>query len=218
MKFTFNISLLLISLLTFAQTEATEDTKEKKQFEVYDFMVGFNVITAGKTFFGAGETSQEMQFSLATSKANLVFDFGTEENKRSGNYSYQNKGSYLRLGLDKNFVKDVESGNLLSLGLRYSKASFEDALSYSSDTYFGEESITLVNSNLKARWFELTFNLRGKVVSNLYTGFTLRWKFARNVKGQGDLKSFDIPGFGTTKRQNNTAFDYYLMWRIPFKK
>lgn len=217
MKFTFNISLLLVSLLSFGQAQSSKAEKEKEPLEVYDIMFGFNLIPAGKTFIGSGETSQELQFALATSKANLVLDLGTEKNNRANGYVYENKGSYFRLGLDKNFIKDVESGNLLSLGLRYARANFEDELSYFSSTYFGEENITLANPGLKARWLEVSFNLRGKIVSNLYTGFTLRWKFARNVKGQGELKPFDIPGFGTTKRQNSTAFDYYLMWRIPFK-
>ena len=65
---------------------------------------------------------------------------------------------------------------------------------------------------------ELVLNMRGKVASNLYMGFTLRWKFARLINGEDGLMSFDVPGFGTTRRENATAFDYYLMWRIPFIK
>ena len=204
-------------MLALAQSEVVGAQPAKEPLKIQNFMVGLNVVTAGKTFFGSGETTQELQLALATNKANLVLDFGTEENKRSGNFSYKNKGTYFRLGLDKNFIKEVESGNLLSLGLRYANASFDDELSYTSDTYFGTSNTLLSNSGLKAGWFEVTFNLRGKIVSNLYTGFTLRWKFARNLHGQGVLKPFDIPGFGITKRQNSTAFDYYLMWRIPFK-
>lgn len=191
---------------------------EKVPLEFYNVMAGFNVVKASKTLFGSGETSQEMQFALATNKATLVVDYGTEKNQRISGFAYENKGSYFRAGLDRNFIKDVESGNLLALGLRYARASFEDELTYSSDTYFGLNDVTLTNSDLKARWLEVAFSLRGKVVSNLYSGFTLRWKFARHLQGQGELKPFDIPGFGTTRRQNSTAFDYYLMWRIPFKK
>ena len=198
-------------------SQATEDTPDEVKRTFYDLKVGANVIRAGKTFLGSGEDSQELQLALGMSKLDIVFDYGSEKNSRAANYIYENKGNYYRFGIDRNFVKDRKSGNALSLGLRYARATFEDELTYSLDNGFGIEDIALANSNLRSRWFELTFNLRGKIVSNLYTGFTLRWKFARKLQGEGELKAFDIPGFGNTKRQNATAFDYYVMWRIPFE-
>jgi len=106
---------------------------------------------------------------------------------------------------------------VLSLGLRYSRAYFRDELDYTTDQDFGEENYLYSNDELRARWFEVTFNLRGRVVSNLYMGFTMRWQTFRALNGEADLKAYDIPGFGTTRRNNSTAFDYYLMWRLPFK-
>ena len=198
-------------------SQATEDTPDEVTLTFYDLKVGANVIRAGKTFLGSGEDSHELQLALGMKKLDVVFDYGSEKNSRAANYIYENKGNYYRFGIDRNFVKDRKSGNALSLGLRYARATFEDELTYSLDNGFGIEDIALSNSNLQSRWFELTFNLRGKIISNLYTGFTLRWKFARRLQGEGELKTFDIPGFGNTKRQNATAFDYYVMWRIPFK-
>ncbi len=160
----------------------------------------------------------EAELSLGINRWNGVFDFGTEKNERSGGYSYENKGTYLRAGIDRNFIQKVRSGNVLALGLRYARASFEDQLVYSiEDVGFGNQEIDLSNSDLKARWLELNFTLRGKITSQLYTGFTLRWKFSRKVSGEGSLQTFDIPGFGNTKRQNATSFDYYVMWRVPLR-
>ena len=101
--------------------------------------------------------------------------------------------------------------------MRYARASFEDELTFTSDQGFGEQTFNVSNAKLNARWIEVVFGLRGKIVSNLYTGFTMRWQFARKINGEGELKTFDIPGFGKTRRENSTAFDYYFMWRIPFK-
>ena len=215
MKSTFSIFLLIITTLSFAQTKDSLAVR-KDPLQVYDVKLGFNIISAGRTWIGSGTETQEVQMTLHTSKYDLVFDYGSDNNVRRASYLYESNGTYFRAGLDKNFVKDGKSGNVLSLGLRYASASFDDFLEYTDDFGFGTQAIQLSNSSLKSNWFEITFNLRGKIVSNLYTGFTLRWKFARNLQGEGDLKTFDIPGFGNTKRQNATAFDYYLMWRIPF--
>ena len=107
---------------------------------------------------------------------------------------------------------------MISLGLRYARAGFEDNLSYVQDLGFGEENFRYANSQLTARWVEVTFNLRGKVAQNLYMGFTMRWQTSRKINGEGVLKTNDIPGFGNTRRQNSTAFDYFIAWRLPLKK
>ena len=183
----------------------------------YDLKAGFNVLRGTTSLFDSDTKYYEGQIALGMHKFDLVVDYGIEENLRSGNYQYENSGSFYRIGLDRNFVKNRSNGNVLSLGLRYARANFNDALSYDVDNGFGQQRIAITNSELKANWVELDFNLRGKIVSNLYAGFTLRWKFARKVNGEDGLRAYDIPGFGTTKRENATSFDYYLMWRIPFK-
>lgn len=215
-KYTFSILSLVISLSLIGQEQPSEK-KEKLSFRPYEVKIGVNAIRSGRTFFGSGLTTHEVEAALALHRYNLVLDYGIEEHQRGDTYDYENKGSYFRAGFDRNFTKDQNSGNVLSLGLRYARASFEDQLVYTSDQGFGEESYSLSNSDLTARWFEVAMGLRGKVVSNLYMGFSLRWQFARKIEGEGELKTYEIPGFGKTKRQNSTAFDYYLMWRIPFE-
>ncbi|MEQ9402389.1 MAG: DUF6048 family protein [Cyclobacteriaceae bacterium] len=215
MKFIFNISFLISCFFGFSQAESEETVTNKRVF--YDAKVGVNIIRGASTLFGSDVEAQELQAALGMHTFDLVFDYGTEKNNRSGNYIYENSGSYFRFGMDRNFVKDRSNGNVLSLGLRYARANFEDALSYSIDNGFGLQDISLSNSDLSARWMELNFNLRGKIVSNFYAGFTLRWKFARKITGEETLKTFDVPGFGDTKRENATSFDYYMMWRIPFR-
>ena len=214
----FSILTLAISLVVLGQPAPPEKTKEPVDFRPYEVKIGVNAIRSGRTFAGGELTSHEVQAALAMHRYNVVVDFGIEEHQRGETFDYKNQGSYYRLGIDRNFSKDKESGNVLSLGLRYARAAFEDRMAFTSDQGFGEQDYVLENSDLTARWFEVAFNLRGKVVSNLYMGFTMRWQFARSVSGEGTLKTYDIPGFGKTTRQNSTAFDYYLMWRVPFGK
>ncbi|MEP1096175.1 MAG: DUF6048 family protein [Cyclobacteriaceae bacterium] len=203
-------------MASFSQTEIPKVKRPKLGFHEAKF--GVNLLRSGRTLLGSGKDMHEGELALAFNSWNYVFDFGTEKNERSGTYSYENSGTYFRAGVDRNFVQNPAKGNVLALGLRYARASFDDQLSYTLDNGFGAQDIDLSNTDLKARWMELNFTLRGKIVSQLYTGFTLRWKFSRKVSGEGLLKTFDIPGFGNTKRENATSFDYYLMWRIPLKK
>ena len=204
----------MISLALMGQEQPAE--KQKLSFRPYEMKIGMNAIRSGRTFFGSGLTTHEVEAALALHRYNVVLDYGIEEHQRGETFNYENKGSYFRAGIDRNFAKDQQSGNVLSLGLRYARANFEDRLVYTDDLGFGEQNFVLSNSDLSARWFEVAFGLRGKLISNFYMGFTMRWQFARRIDGEGELKTYDIPGFGKTKRQNSTAFDYYLMWRIPF--
>ncbi|MEP5613143.1 MAG: DUF6048 family protein [Cyclobacteriaceae bacterium] len=216
MKYTFSILTLVFSLFSFSQNGGQGIKRPK--LGIHDLKLGVNLVRPGRTLLGSGKDTYEGEAALGVNGWNYVFDFGTEKNERSGGYTYENKGSFFRLGVDRNFVQNPGKGNVLALGLRYARAGFEDQLTYSLDNGFGDQQIDLSNANLKARWFELNFTLRGKIVSQLYTGFTLRWKFSRKVSGEDTLQAFDIPGFGNTKRENATSFDYYVMWRIPLRK
>lgn len=198
----------------------TGDTIPKPQIDwsPHELKLGTNLIRSGRSIFGTGLSSYEVQAALAMYRAIAVLDVGIEENIRGDSVNYENRGNYFRFGGDWNFIKDQPSGNVLSLGLRYARAVFEDRLLYTRDLGFGEQNFLYTNSSLKARWYEVTFNLRGKIVSNLYMGFTMRWQFARKINGEGDLKTYDVPGFGNTRRENSTAFDYFVIWKLPLKK
>lgn len=198
--------------------DKSEEVKIKPNWSPYELKLGANAIKGGRSLFNGNYSGMEIQAALALYRAICVVEFGQEENSRGENFDYQNKGIFYRLGGDWNFIKDQESGNVLSLGLRYANAGFEDNLSYTDDLGFGETTLSYANHDLKARWWEVALSLRGHLVSNLYMGFTMRWQTLRKIKGEGSLKTFDVPGFGKTRRDNSTAFDYYFMWRIPFKK
>lgn len=204
--------------MALGQEENLEQPKKKKDFRPLETKLAVNAIRAGRTLGNSNLTTHEIEGAVTFYRYDLVLDFGTEKNQYGDTYNYENKGYYYRIGIDRNFVKDASSGNVLSLGLRYCRASFEDALAYTTDLGFGEQTYSFANSDLTARWMEVAFGLRGKIVSNLYMGFTMRWQFMRKLNGAETLEPYDIPGFGKTKRRNSTGFDYYLAWRIPFRK
>ena len=220
-RFFYSVILLAISVVGWAQ-QVNQNGDSIPRIEIdwspHELKVGTNLIRAGRSIFGSGLTTYEIQAALSMYRASAVVDVGVEENQRGETFDYINKGNYVRFGGDWNFIKDQSSGNVLSLGLRHGRAGFEDELNYTEDVGFGAQDYRYSNDKLRARWYEVTFNLRGKVVSNLYMGFTMRWQFARKIIGEGDLQTFDIPGFGKTRRENSTAFDYFVMWRLPLDK
>lgn len=219
LRSTFSILLFAFGFAVFGQPAAPKKEKEPADFRPYEIKIGMNAIRSIRSFSGSDDlTTHEFQTAVAIHKYNVVLDFGVEEHMRGESFAYENKGSYYRIGLDRNFTKDKASGNVLSLGLRYARANFNDRLMFTADQGFGEQDYLLENNALTARWVEVAFALRGRIVSNLYMGFALRWQLLRQINGEGELQPFDIPGFGKTKRQNSTAFDYYLAWRIPLKK
>ncbi|MEP0985916.1 DUF6048 family protein [Ekhidna sp.] len=214
---TFSLIFLVACLAAVGQQQTPLKKKEKVDFRPHELKVGFNAIRSGRSLSGSDYTSHEIETAIGIHLYNVVFDYGVEEHQRGETFDYRNTGNYFRAGIDRNFTKDKASGNVLSLGLRYARANFEDQMIFIADQGFGEQTYSLTNDDLSARWLEVAFGLRGKVVSNLYMGFTMRWQFSRKINGEGDLKTYDIPGFGKTSRQNSTAFDYYLMWRLPFR-
>ena len=220
-RYFYSIILFAVASIGWSQ-QVTQNGDTIPKVEIdwtpYELKIGTNLVRAGRSVFGSGLSTYEIQAALAMYRAIAILELGLEEHTRGESFDYSNTGSYFRFGGDWNFIKDQPSGNVLSLGLRYARAGFEDDLTYTQDFGFGEEQFRYDNDNLKARWYEVTFNLRGKVVSNLYMGFTMRWQFSRKINGEGVLKTFDIPGFGKTRRKNSTAFDYFIAWRIPFEK
>ena len=218
LRYIFSVLILAFCLFADAQTTPQALQKAPKDFKPYDLKLGVNAIRSIRTFSGSEELStHEIQAAVAVYKYDIVVDFGVEEHKRGDSFNYINKGSYYRVGFDRNFSRNKKSGNVLSLGLRYARANFEDELMYTADFGFGEQDYLLENNSLTAGWAEVVFNVRGKVFSNFYMGFTMRWQLLRTINGEGELKAFDVPGFGKTRRQNSTAFDYYFMWRIPLR-
>lgn len=201
-----------------ALKDSAKLSKPKKNFRPYEFKVGTNIFRAGQSLASNSYNSQEIQAALSLYKYVIFVDFGVENNFRGNGYSYQNKGSYYRIGFDKNFIGNTDSGNVLALGLRYARANFNDKLNGKISSLYNNGELNLSNPKLSARWFEIVFDLRGKLISQLYSGFTLRWQFAKKVNGQQLLQTFDVPGYGTLKRSTAFMFDYYIAWRIPFKK
>lgn len=221
-KYIFSL-LLLVSLSVTAQTGEdigiTEDlfvNDSLPKFRIRSITANYNVMRFAENVLDKPRTSQEIQGELNIHKFYLVGDLGFETTDRLG---YESEGTYWRAGLDVNLSAAWEEGQFIGLGLRVAQANFSDqALVTRTLVDESELLVNLANDNLKAQWAELVFKIRGKIAGNIYTGYTMRYQFFLNYdKYPEELRPFDVPGYGKTKRPNSFQFDYYIGWRFNFK-
>ena len=133
--------------------------------------------------------------------------------------AYQNSGSYWRLGADVNLLKKDPDRNMFFFGIRYGSSYFsESATIVTQDPYFGEIQKQVSNPNVTAHWAELTSGLRVRFFKGFWMGFTARMKFVPSVKGDTQMTTYDIPGYGTYSEGIYWGFNYQAFWSIPLVK
>ena len=139
-------------------------------------------------------------------------------------YRYENNGSYLRFGADINFMHKDPNLNLMFFGLRYATSSFNDQLDFDTDAVIQSQTgwpntrQTISNGNAKANWYEVVAGTKIRVVKQLYLGFTLRFKVRMRTKQTEFLRPYYIPGFGKNVNSSAFGFNYYVSYRLPFRK
>lgn len=139
-------------------------------------------------------------------------------------YRYENNGSYLRIGPDINFMYKDPNLNIMFFGLRYATSTFDDKLDYDtqaiiqSQTGWPNTRETSRNDNGKANWYEMVTGLKIRVVKQLYMGFTMRFKLLMKTSQIDELRPYYIPGFGKNVNTSAFGFNYYISYRLPFRK
>ncbi|MBL7851725.1 MAG: hypothetical protein JNN04_12550 [Cyclobacteriaceae bacterium] len=151
----------------------------------------------------------------------LVGDYGRwgkDETMVNGG-DYHNEGTYWRAGVDVSILKKDPDRNMLFFGLRYARSSFSERLNLTvEDPYFGTQQYALSNPNASAAWGEIVAGLRVKVWKEFWMGFTSRLKLGLSVRGNGELSTYDVPGYGVIGGGSTWGFNYQVFWRIPFER
>jgi len=201
-------------------SDVTTIEKEKASLKPYAARVGANIFRLGRSVFDNNYSSWDISGDVAFSKYFIEVTYGREQNTLStDDFDYQNSGSFFRIGPEANFVKDQESGNAFVFGLKYVLGSYDETFTFEQeDAIFGNQNVDLNNESLNSSWLEMNVGLKAKIWRQLYAGFYFRYKFANSVRGDREFATFQIPGFGLEDRSTIVGFDYYLYWRIPFKK
>lgn len=162
----------------------------------------------------------EFQADLDFAKYLLVADYGITNSQRlTSSSDFTTQGSFFRLGVDLNLIKNDPKVQAATVGLRYGRSQFDNTLSFTQyDSLYGNYSYQGANSGISAHWIELAAGLRAHVWNNFYMGFTYRMKFRLRVENEGQFTAYEVPGYGIRGRDPWSGFNYYLMYRIAWRE
>ena len=182
--------------------------------------LGTDLTNIGYTIFAKNWIQYEFHADLEIESFFLVFDYGTMDRTwERTNYVYNTNGNYYRLGIDHNFLNKKEGHDVIFIGFRYSRSNYADEMTWTiNEGVFGEATQTDRNPDLSASWIEMVMGLKVQIWKGLFLGMTGRLKLAPSVKGEEQLISFEIPGYGRAASPSYWGFNYHIFWRIPFSK
>lgn len=187
--------------------------------------LGIDPGTLGYMIFSEKRRFFEIEGDIDIDRFFVVANYGSSSFKlNEDTYVYENDGSYLRLGADINFMQKDPHLNVAFFGLRYASSSFTDKLDYDTKAIIQSEigwpstRETVSNANAKANWYEMVTGFKIRVVKQLYMGFTIRFKLMMDVKQIENLRPYYIPGFGKNINTSAFGFNYYVSYRLPFRK
>lgn len=213
---------MFLPVFCLAQKTDKADTvkREKKDFTPTGIRVGTDVISLIKTFDSNTYKGWELNGDIDLYRYYLTLDLGSwgRDFKSDGDH-YTNNGSYLRIGVDINFLKKDPDRNLLFFGARYGRSVFSEDFDVEivDQLWGGTFNRHYENNNISGRWFELTGGLRVKVWKILWIGYTARYKFGLNTSSTPDMLPHDVPGYGSTDKETTWGFNYQILVRFPLR-
>ncbi len=216
LKYIFSVLLLTYGAAAFGQVGKYAPTSIR---------IGADPGTLGYMVFSEKRNFFEVEAEMDIDRFFVVADYGVSSfDLNEDSYTYENDGSYLRLGADINFMDKDPDQNVAFFGLRYAMSSFKDQLDYNTSAIIqseigwpsGLESVE--NDKVSANWYEMVAGIKIRIVKQLYFGFTARFKLKLDVERTDSLRPYYVPGFG--KHINNSAFgfNYYVSYKLPFRK
>lgn len=174
-----------------------------------------------------------LQADMPIGRFMVALEYGHADLRRSSEegvpeadiFSYQSSADYYKLGVDANVLLDKSDNSydaqddVIFFGLKYALAVIDDQVSFQTrDNIWETSSIAQSNENLGVRWLEFNAGVKVGVFKNVFIGYNLRYRFLQRYLDRSSLIPYRIPGFGDGDDESNFGFDYYLYYRIPFRK
>ena len=218
LRFAFSWLLLAGLLSVYGQKEKPRDTT--RSYAPTGIRVGFDLFPYLRESLGSPYSGYEINTDIDFYRYYLAVDYGQSTFRDSlDNGYYANTGTYWRVGGDANFLLKDPDRNMIFLGLRVGQSQFtNEAVITSPSTAFGNVTQTIQGNEGRASWRELTGGLRVKVWKWLWMGYTFRYKFGLNLRGNENLQPYDVPGFGRTARNDAWGANYQIFIKIPVRK
>lgn len=223
----FIINFLLLVCISQQGLTQTTDTLPKYP-DIYGLRLGIDLLSASRNLWDNDFTGVDLMVDFRVDKQwYAAFEGGfVNKYKDEDRMNFTTKGSYIRIGADKNLHKNwLDMNNMIYFGGRYGFALFEQQLhNYHiiiPDDYIDELIIPsgTTYSSLHAHWIELVAGTKAEVAHNLFLGISFRLHGLLYQKQPEDFENLYIPGFGKKYSGNiGASFNYTISYLIPMKK
>lgn len=212
-------TLKYIGSFLFVATISVNVFSQKSAFIPSGIRLGTDVALLGASALNPNKYLLEINSDFDIYKFYFTADYGIGNWEfEKPEYRYSNSGSYIRLGLDYDFLYDDPDGNSIFVGLKYAFSNFEENFSYDIiDPYFGNYTKDIWGNKLNANWVEAVVGLKVRVWKGLYMGWIGRLKFAKSISSSNSsFNNFWIPGFGKGENDSAWGFGYQVTYQIQF--
>jgi hypothetical protein len=203
-----------------ASAQQADTVREKHDYRPTGIRFGTDLLSIVKSNTDETFDGWEVNADVDFYRYYLAVDYGywaRDYLAESG--TYNNDGTYWRIGADVNFLTKDPDKSMFFLGFRYGRARFSEKLVVArTDELWGSLDATYINSNTPAGWLELTTGLRVKLWKFIWLGYTARLKFALTTNDNLTMEPHDVPGFGRTNKDYYWGFNYQLFFRLPVRK
>lgn len=216
-RLVFTLFFSALSFLSFAQEDKAEAAKTKWKYEP-NFMIGFDVLNTGASFFSDRKIYQGFISSRIKESIHGIVDAGFERNIYEKNgYDAEVNGPFLRLGAFYMLAQDRENEFNGFYGGGKLAASFykQEYASIPVRGYAGNNSsIALPSSSQSSYWVEGLIGGRVQLFdTNFYIDVNMQPKYLIATSKQEDVDPMIIPGFGRSSSKFNMGFS----WNIAYK-
>ncbi|MCV9387708.1 DUF6048 family protein [Reichenbachiella ulvae] len=211
----FSFSLLFITKTLSAQEYIYE--KRERDWKPSEVFFSADVVGLGRLI--SGDIQSEFQTKIDFDQFYLALDGGRSDLSSSGNgFNYSSSGYFFRVGPQANLIPYNKNRSSIFFGVNYAQSLFSDQIDYRViQSAWGEQDLSFKNDNLTARWFEANLGIQARIFGPIYLGYTIRFKMAKKLSGEGVLEAYEIPGFGRASSSATFGFNYYIIYRLGFR-
>ena len=216
--YAYSISLLLLLTCNLIQVQAQDTILIPLKIKVGMEVSGPAIYYSDKNILNAeGYISVDLD-----EKKSVMFAAGYLNYKYSQyNYSYLNRGSFIRVGIDFNLLKpDKSLGKYWAgIGLRYGLSRFTSQVPfYDKEDYWGTTSSSISQKTNWGHFVEVSPGFRAEIFRNFSIGWSVSLRMLLYTGTGKDLKPVYFPGFGDGTKTVNAGLSYFIVWNIPYKK
>jgi hypothetical protein len=155
------------------------------------------------------------------SKKSYILEVGYQDFKYSQyNYSYSSKGTFIRGGIDYNFIKPfiAEGKYYAGLGFRYGLSLYSSQIPFfKHDNYWGTGTAAVGSSVHLAHFIEVSPGIKTEILKNISIGWNIRLRIMIYPGTGKDLKPVSVPGFGNGAKTFSPGINYYIIFNFPYK-